>query len=381
MPGQRVSRSELYDLVWSEPASKLAKRFGISDVMLAKVCRGSNIPKPSLRYWAKQDAGKPTKKLALPARALGQSDHVVFGSEPTFGTGARRRILLEGPIPDKPVFPESLAEVKARAHALADAAPIRKTLSGRHPEVSKLLAKDEANKKKRTGRLLDQYLYPVIAFSKQGRRRFTILNSILIALTQCGASAAKVRGDGYQCAVAIGDQRIDFELRYEGAAEVRRSVKEAEETSPLELVISRAEAPDEIASKWNDREKQPLESQVKQIVAGFLIMAEWRYRESELQRYEQYFKEKAELEATIKRHREERIQEELDRWEKAEEIRREELFEEVSAWVKAGEIRAYVQAAIVSRGKGELTDRWTEWALAKADQIDPLKNGDSEYER
>ena len=159
---------------------------------------------------------------------------------------------------------------------------------------------------------------------------------------------------------------------------MRRSVKEAEETSPLELVISRAEAPDEIASKWNDREKQPLEGQVKQIVAGFLIMAEWRYRESELQRYEQYFKEKAEMEATIKRHREERIQEELDRWEKAEEIRREELFEEVSAWVKAGEIRAYVQAAIVSRGKGELTDRWAEWALAKADQIDPLKSKDSE---
>jgi len=108
-------------------------------------------------------------------------------------------------------------------------------------------------------------------------------------------------------------------------------------------------------------------------------VAEWLYRESELQRYEQYFDEKAELEATIKRHQEERIQEELARWESAEEIRREELLEEVSAWKKAGEIRAYVQAAIVSKGKGELTDRWVEWALAEADRIDPLaeKSGDN----
>ena len=42
------SRQELYDLVWSEPKSSLARRLGISDVGLAKACRRANIPVPGL---------------------------------------------------------------------------------------------------------------------------------------------------------------------------------------------------------------------------------------------------------------------------------------------------------------------------------------------
>lgn len=40
------SRQELYELVWSEPKSTLAKRLGISDVGLAKACRRADIPVP-----------------------------------------------------------------------------------------------------------------------------------------------------------------------------------------------------------------------------------------------------------------------------------------------------------------------------------------------
>ena len=40
----KFTRLELYQLVWSEPLRKLAKRFGISDVAIAKRCRRSNLP-------------------------------------------------------------------------------------------------------------------------------------------------------------------------------------------------------------------------------------------------------------------------------------------------------------------------------------------------
>lgn len=40
----KFTRLELYELVCSEPLRKLAQRFGISDVAIAKRCRRSNIP-------------------------------------------------------------------------------------------------------------------------------------------------------------------------------------------------------------------------------------------------------------------------------------------------------------------------------------------------
>ena len=51
-------RERLYNDVWSEPTQKVAARYGISDVAIAKVCRQLNIPKPPRGYWAKQAAGQ-----------------------------------------------------------------------------------------------------------------------------------------------------------------------------------------------------------------------------------------------------------------------------------------------------------------------------------
>src|SRR4051794_19450544 len=60
------SRQELYDLVWSTPVLKLSLDFGISNVAIAKRCTRLNIPRPSLGYWAKIEAGKEPRKVPLP---------------------------------------------------------------------------------------------------------------------------------------------------------------------------------------------------------------------------------------------------------------------------------------------------------------------------
>lgn len=61
-----LSRSKLYDLVWTKPVTELAKDFGISDVALAKRCRAINIPLPPRGYWARVAAGQKPKRPALP---------------------------------------------------------------------------------------------------------------------------------------------------------------------------------------------------------------------------------------------------------------------------------------------------------------------------
>jgi hypothetical protein len=45
----RLTRSELHNLVWSQPMQRLAKQFGVSDVALAKACRRAEIP--SAQAW------------------------------------------------------------------------------------------------------------------------------------------------------------------------------------------------------------------------------------------------------------------------------------------------------------------------------------------
>lgn len=64
---RQLTRQELYDLVWQTPMSRLAKRFGLSDVGLKKVCRKHDIPTPPLGYWAKRTNGKRVHQPQLPA--------------------------------------------------------------------------------------------------------------------------------------------------------------------------------------------------------------------------------------------------------------------------------------------------------------------------
>ena len=67
-----ISREDLYALVWSEPMSRLALKFGMSDVGLAKACARLMVPVPGRGYWAKREVGrapKPTRLPMLPANA------------------------------------------------------------------------------------------------------------------------------------------------------------------------------------------------------------------------------------------------------------------------------------------------------------------------
>ena len=66
-PPSRYDRERLYEEVWTEPTQKVAKRYGVSDVAIAKACALLNIPKPPRGYWAQFAAGrKMPKRPPLP---------------------------------------------------------------------------------------------------------------------------------------------------------------------------------------------------------------------------------------------------------------------------------------------------------------------------
>ncbi len=67
---RKYNRDLLYDEVWKQPMWTLAKKYGVSDVGLAKACRKLGVPLPGLGYWAKKTAGKKVlKRPPLPALA------------------------------------------------------------------------------------------------------------------------------------------------------------------------------------------------------------------------------------------------------------------------------------------------------------------------
>jgi hypothetical protein len=120
----RVTREELYEQVWSEPMQTLAKKYGLSDVGLAKTCRRMRIPLPGRGYWAKKQFGKPVRRTPLPRLAGSatqvERDFVVRGPEASSDV----REPPTGPIADQQRF-EASEENKIRVtDVLTDPHPL-----------------------------------------------------------------------------------------------------------------------------------------------------------------------------------------------------------------------------------------------------------------
>lgn len=62
----RLTREELYDLVWAKPVTQVAHQFEISDRAMAKICAKKQVPVPPRGYWAKKSAGKDVPAIPLP---------------------------------------------------------------------------------------------------------------------------------------------------------------------------------------------------------------------------------------------------------------------------------------------------------------------------
>jgi hypothetical protein len=96
MPEPELTRRAMYDLVWSRPLTSVAEDFGISDVALKKICTKHRVPTPPRGYWAKRDAGKPTKQIPFYNTTDPQQEHIVIhGSRDNFSPEVREILNQE----------------------------------------------------------------------------------------------------------------------------------------------------------------------------------------------------------------------------------------------------------------------------------------------
>ncbi|MBK5260655.1 MAG: hypothetical protein JJE51_13785 [Thermoanaerobaculia bacterium] len=73
---ERLTRQELYELVWTTPMMKLCERFQLSDRGLAKLCERHEVPVPERGWWAKHAAGHPVQRTELPKATNPYHEHI-----------------------------------------------------------------------------------------------------------------------------------------------------------------------------------------------------------------------------------------------------------------------------------------------------------------
>lgn len=379
----RISRQQLYSMIWEEPMKKVAPKFGISDVALSKICRRHNIPRPPRGYWAKLAAGKRVTQVPLPDRGLGLPKEIEFG-------GKRRwqYTLPDDPtqieIPPRPVFSESFAQLDARVRKLVGKVVVPRDLSRAHPQVQKLLDADDERREK--------YLKSPYKFSSDAplyespyeKRRLRLVSAIFSALSKCGMRANSLGKDPGCFCFKIGEEDLSFTLDNPGVE--RHDWRSNEDLNrsgklPLSLEIRAYRVGDEIKLKWQDTPDRKLERQLKDIVVTMIVAGELKYRNSLAWQRDWLIERKADLIEQAKRRAEEerrRLEEELARRQQA---RIDRLLAEATALQQARTIREYVDAVRLSvaesgaSGAGFEVDDWAVFALEQADRIDPVLSG------
>jgi hypothetical protein len=360
------NRDELYEEVWATPMRTLAKKYGISDVGLAKICRKLSIPLPGLGYWARKQAGQKVRRLELPP--------------------LKEKIVLQRPIrkPEEPPLSNlATAEEVARVEDLEQISGefFLKQGSLSHPLIV------QTRSAFRHAQILDNKILRAesggldVRVSKESLdRAIRIMAAIVAAIEELGFTVAI---ESQQTVVRMYGQVIRFGLAEKiNRIEVIAQSKEGPFDRVLtygskffrpqlsgRLLIEAGTAWKPRQRSWIDGKAQCLEDQIPRAIAGFMRLA--LASRAEQQRRD------------AEKHEERRIAEEcanLAKSIKAEQSKVSALRNATAQWLRAQQIRSFVSVArdtAVQKGQstqpGSQFGDWIIWALQQADRLDPLK--------
>lgn len=368
----RLTRDELYGLVWSEPMQALGPRFGLSDVGLRKVCLGLDVPVPERGYWNKLQAGKTVVRAKLPARGPGMPDWVVIGTAPAERWNVDPEAVLQEVPPEEPVFPEPIAALKERLARGIGKVPMIRHLDTPHPAIRKLLESDERRRQKQRASPSLSGWYAPYFDSPFEQRRLRLLNSLFLGLAGAGAKPWARGPVARELGVQVGAGGVTLHLDHPDAKRNRQGLwsTRAGEADILEL---RANGD----SVWRDSPGLKLDAQLKEIVVALLVQGELAFRSAAQGTYRWGLRRREEAERQLVARREE-----ADARARAERLRleqeaRQALLAHARASREAADIRTLVegvrQTAAARALDEEPVEAWCAWALDVAAGLDPLE--------
>jgi hypothetical protein len=380
---KRLSRKELYQFVWSEPMKTLAARFGISDVALKKTCARAAIPTPDRGYWAKKAAAKNTRQPSLSERPPGMADEVVVAAGGSYWHQEWSKEDLLAPLPPSPEFHEPIEAARERIAKIIGKLSVARDIRYWHPAIDRLLKEDDKRREKQLS-IPHPMPWDNPRFDTPfERRRLRILNTLLSATARMngkptidGREARSIHVTFYQQHVGI---RLDPAKQHNRRGYVVAKPPDSNDSklsfSILETISSGKER-----VTWQDDETGKLEARITDIAVELVLTAELQHRESAVRRYQWRVERKAELEEEGRKRKLEAERAERERQRRLEQARIDRLLKDAAAFQQANEIRKYVQAIRVAQGRDsssvtEALERWSRWALAQAERIDPAIGG------
>lgn len=383
----RFTRQELFDLLWSRPIRDIASEFGISDVALAKSCRGKGIPLPGRGYWAKISAGAKVVREPLPPRGLGVAETIEFHSPTCVDREEENALLILEEIPPPPEFPESLEALTARVQKLLGKVAYVRDLKRTHAVVAKLLDDDVKREEKRAASAYPAYDEQAYFSAPFEQRRLKILNSIFLALAKLGMSSSARGKNPSEFAVSVaGGTTLSFRLdsprrKSQHRQEDWRQVSDARRpaSDPLQLSIDwyRDDEPG-IRLTWDDSRDAPIEQSVQEIAVGLAVAAEMQVRAAERHAYAWRVERKSELIEAARRHEEEVMERDRLRRLRLDRARIEQLLEDAMRLRLANDLREYIQlvrqtdAALPDSVPPDELAQWVSWASEQVRLIDPI---------
>ncbi|WCT13500.1 hypothetical protein [Mucilaginibacter jinjuensis] len=332
----KLSREEIYQMVWEQPMIDIAKKYVVSDVGFRKICLRMNIPIPRVGHWAKMRAGYKERRPGLPLKTKGE----------TF-------IYLEERPPDQAVKKAS-KYLKLTKELSVEKLPFKVPDRLTNPDPLILAAKESLGKKKDIN-------YPGMAVT--GKRQLDIRVSPVFvgrALRFMDTLIKCVRARGYRYEtlddgnyVVIRDVKLrvcfrELTTKYE----VNNQPYQNFEWRPNGVIAFRLDG--RPRSEWKDLKNQLLEDQLPKVLAKLELAARQKEEEEEKTRL---WQQNWELRRKEEAERQMRKAKELKDFKK--------LVKDARRWQTAQLIRNYI--AVNTEADGE----WIDWANRKADWIDP----------
>jgi len=278
---KRLSRKELYELVWSEPMKILAPRFGVSDVALRKACARAEIPTPGPGHWAKKAARKNTSQEAFPERPPGMDDEVLIGAGQGYWHSGWNEEELRGPLPPPPEFEEPVERVHERIAKTVGKLTVPREVRTWHPALEKLLKEDEQRRERQRASSFPSSWDAPLFDTPFERRRLRVLNTLVLgAGTMNGKpaigdhEARSIHFSFYQRQVGIRLDRLKRPRR-RGYAANTPDVDEAK----LSLSILHSPGSENERIAWQDDEQGKVETRITEIAIQIILTAELQYRE------------------------------------------------------------------------------------------------------
>lgn len=367
---RKLTRAELYQMVWQKPMIRLAQEFGITGNGLAKICDRLDVPYPPRGYWAKKEAGKPVVTFKLPPRKQGIPETVDIR-----------------PTPPKTNLQSRFERVPTATIEQAGTMAVPESLDNLHPQVRAWIAEHKRQQKEREQeskrRRHEVWWSPRLLpdLTERDLYRFRVTSAIFRSIEKAGGKieSAPITGkvtfliDGHKVECSIVEKMV-------------KSLKQSDEQrkwtaypnhhqSGLEssgyLRVGITTYLDGQRPQWSETDKTKMEKWLPEIV-GVIIAAgpilekvkrdreesERRYREEEARRYE------------------------LRRLKEIDDKRWNKFCDFAANWEERARLQAFlaeIEDRFADEGDVTVSDQplseWIAWAKARITALDPFRSG------